>query len=370
MASALKEKIDRVLVDRVLSGVLRASNQDTRLRLKLAPLLTKKMQPLELKGRVALIAEEIAKLLSDCDRPLQVVAKAAEIKDLTGFEVWPLTHFIQVHGLDDLDESMRSLAKLTTRFTAEFALRTFLKEHPQSCVRVLKRWARSENLHLRRAASEGLRPFLPWAERVDWLIQRPEVGLDILRQLRFDPEIYVRRSVANHLNDLSKIRPELVLGSLAEWDRQCPEKERKNFRRLKSHALRTLLKQGHQRALREIGISGGADQVELADFKFERSRICLGDDLVFQFLVRSRSRKTVTARLDYIMGFRGNGDSLREKVFRLRTIELGPKTQVLVSARFKVRRITTRNYHSGRQTVSIQVNGVRLLTNQAWFLRL
>jgi 3-methyladenine DNA glycosylase AlkC len=172
---------------------------------------------LELKPRVRLIARELKKTLpSDYRKALKVLMKITREQKLTGFELWPATEFIQAHGLDDIDESLEALYELTQKFTAEFGIRPFINTHGDVIYKKLAKWKSDPSEHVRRWLSEGTRPRLPWGEKLQAAVRDPESGLRILEHLKFDASLYVRKSVGNHLNDIAKDHPELVVETLKQ----------------------------------------------------------------------------------------------------------------------------------------------------------
>ncbi len=159
-----------------------------------------------------------------------------------------LCDFVARQGLEDPDFSLEALRDLTPYGSAEFAVRPFLVRDLTGTVRTLTRWAEDENEHVRRLASEGSRPRLPWGLRLAALVQDPEPTGPILDRLQDDPSLYVRKSVANHLNDIAKDHPDRVIARVSAWDRDRP-----GTAWIVRHALRTLVKRGDARALKSVG---------------------------------------------------------------------------------------------------------------------
>jgi 3-methyladenine DNA glycosylase AlkC len=222
---------------------------------ELAPAL----DPLELKSRVQLVRDHLRRLLpQDYLAALAILLKSTEARRLTGFALWPYTDFIQTYGLEHPRESLEALAHITELFTAEFAVRPFLAINTEMTLAYLKKCALSGNVHLRRWASEGSRPRLPWGERLDIFIKEPRRTLEILDLLKNDDELYVRKSVANHLNDISKDHPQLVVKILKRWNKDASAEHAAPIRWITRRALRTLIKNGDVAALEAIGVSSQA----------------------------------------------------------------------------------------------------------------
>ena len=161
----------------------------------------------------------------------------------------PFVFFVADHGLECFETSMRAQYELTKRFTAEFSIRAFIERYPNETLKRLAEWAHDPNMHVRRLVSEGTRPRLPWASRLRGFQEDPSPVLELLEVLKDDPEEYVRRSVANNLNDISKDHPELVVEVTRRWWLDASE----DRRRLVRHALRTLVKAGNTEALAVLG---------------------------------------------------------------------------------------------------------------------
>jgi 3-methyladenine DNA glycosylase AlkC len=362
--NAFKHWIGDVLLGRLAGEIDRAKpGLDTRRLTALTPQLA----PLELKDRVRLVRDTLREILPPrYPQALTILLKVARQPALKGFDLWPITEFVQAYGLGDFDRSLQALHQLTQRFTAEFALRPFLRQHHARTFAVLERWARDTNHHVRRAASEGSRPRLPWGERVPALIEDPRPGLAVLEILRFDPELYVRKSVANHLNDISKDHPAVVVATLRRWQREAGAPQRAHVQWTVRHALRGLIKQGHPGALRMIGASHRAD-VAVRDFTLTRKRLRVGDTLHFTLAVESTSTSPQRVVVDYILHFVNASGSHGVKVFKLKTFELPGKGRVELSKSHSLKPITTRTYYPGEHRLQIQVNGT-VKHDVSWFV--
>ncbi|MCO4772951.1 MAG: DNA alkylation repair protein [Deltaproteobacteria bacterium] len=332
--------------------------------------ITPTLTDLEMKARVDLIAralrdaiplpypEAIAALVSVLGPPGAIAGKDAWGPDdpsgegLTGFAVWPVTHFVSLFGRDHHADSMAALESLTRRFTAEFALRPFLEAEPERTLAVLRTWATSPDQHLRRAASESTRPRLPWGIRLRGFVADPTPVLALIEPLRTDPEEYVRRSVANNLNDIGKDHPQ-VLVEVAErwWAEGHPA-----TRRLVKHALRSLVKAGHPGALGVLGFSVPA-RVQLAGLQVAHPRLVLGETQVVTGRLQSQSPGDQRLVVDYRLHLVGAKGRPRTKVFKgtLATLSAG----AVLDLRFAlpIRKITTRRYYSGLHAVEVLVCG-------------
>lgn len=331
--------------------------------------LASRLETLEMKPRVRLLRDELrARLPAEYRQALTTLLKAVEKSDLRGFDLWPLTELIQADGLEHPRESLEALRELTKRFTAEFAVRPFLIQHQKLTLSYLKSCVRDPDVHVRRWVSEGSRPRLPWGERLRGFVENPRPGLALIEPLRFDPELYVRKSVANHLNDIAKDHPALVVKTLERWRREARGEECARIAWIIPRALRTLIKDGNVGALKLIGAPQGA-KVRVRGFALERTKVRFGEALEFECAVTSASPRTQKLVIDYVLHFRKANGTLVPKVFKLKTVELGRGETVRVVKRHAVKPITTRAYHAGTQRLSIQING-RVVATTPWTLRM
>ncbi|MEY3896015.1 MAG: hypothetical protein RLZZ214_1535 [Verrucomicrobiota bacterium] len=318
------------------------------------------LEPLELKQRMHLIADRVeAGLPADPPELLAILtgALAADENDthgLRGFLVWPLTEIVARRGLGHLPESMAALAVMTNRFTGEFAIRPFLREHPELTLKQLHAWCDHPDEHVRRLVSEGSRPLLPWGGNLPELLESPHPTLALLEKLHRDPSDYVRLSVSNHLNDFSKHHPELVVATLTRWQKANPNDPR--LAKLARHACRTLLKSGHSGAL-ELHGYGSAKALELEIFELGKSSVTLGGHLEYRLVVRNASRRPLRVMFDYAILHRKANGTLSPKVFKGRIRELAAGEQWEITGRHPVKPITTRVYHAGMHGFEPRLNG-------------
>ena len=131
--------------------------------------------------------------------------------------VMPLGKYVELYGLEDLDTSLNTIEEITKRNTGEYAVRPFVRRYPGKTMSRIKIWATSDNFHLRRLASEGLRPKLPWSTKLDVFNENPEPVFEILELLKEDEIMFVKKSVGNHLTDWLKVNQEAVLPLIKKW---------------------------------------------------------------------------------------------------------------------------------------------------------
>jgi 3-methyladenine DNA glycosylase AlkC len=319
---------------------------------------------LELKQRVQLIADQLhAVLPADLTTRnailAQFLAPTPENKldgtpgkeGLQGWAIYPVTMVIGQHGVANFDESMQLLKEMTKRFTAEFDVRYFLIADQPRALQIMNEWAENADKHVRRLASEGSRPRLPWGAQLSQLVADPTPTLHLLKILRDDSEEYVRRSVANHLNDISKDHPDLIAHLAQEWMQGAD----KNRERLLRHACRSLIKQGHAVALAAFGIH--PPKVNLNDLTIKTATVKFGTAVIFTAKITSSDTQKQAIIVDYLVHFlKANGQKVG-KVFKWKKISLLAGETLVLSKSHPIRAITTRKYYPGQQAISLRING-------------
>lgn len=259
--------------------------------------------------------------------------------------------YVGQHGLADFEVSMDALHYFTQFGSAEFAIRHFLKSDFKKTLSVMKKWAGDENEHVRRLASEGSRPRLPWSFQLPTIIEKPGHTLTLLQDLVFDDSPYVCKSVANHLNDFSKDHPELVI----QFVKRNFGKKTATDKLLK-HACRTLLKSGHSEVLAIFGTASSQD-LKLSHFDVHTPTVAMGADLIFSFTVHNTGKNSLDVRLEFALYFLLLNGSHYRKVFKISERKLAPVTDMVIQKSFSFRPITTRQYRPGLHRVGIIVNG-------------
>jgi 3-methyladenine DNA glycosylase AlkC len=327
---------------------------------KFAKGLESALEPLELKQRMQLIADRVeAGLPAHPPELFSILVQtlAANEHDklgLRGFLVWPLTEIVARRGLGHFKEAMMALRDMTRVFTGEFAIRPFLKAHPEKTLKQLHAWCGDPCEHVRRLVSEGSRPLLPWGGNLPELLEPPHPTLRLLEKLHRDPSDYVRLSVSNHLNDFSKHHPELVIETLTRWQKANPDDPR--LAKLARHACRTLLKAGHPGALALHGY-GSAKSIVLEASDLTKSSVKLGGSLEYRLIIRNDSRRALKVMFDYAIHHRKANGTLSPKVFKGRVRELAPGERWEIEGRHPLKPVTTRVYHSGEHAFEPRLNG-------------
>ena len=269
---------------------------------------------------------------------------------IRGWAVMPMAEVVARRGAPDLDRSMATLAEMTKRFSAEFAVRPFLAAEPARAMACMHRFAQDPNAHVRRLASEGSRPRLPWGMRLTAFVADPAPLIPLLERLRDDPSDYVRRSVANSLNDIAKDHPELVARLAADWLTDAPPERAQLIR----HACRSLVKAGHPATLAALGFVPAQVETEVA---ITAQLVHYGGALHFAVTLRSGASAPQKLVVDYAIHFRKANGGTAPKVFKLRTLTLPPADTVRLARQHAIRPITTRRYYDGAHRLEILVNG-------------
>jgi 3-methyladenine DNA glycosylase AlkC len=264
----------------------------------------------------------------------------------------PHVLFVAERGLDHFDLSMRAQVELTKRFSAESSIRPYIAADPERAFTFLRRWAADPNAHVRRLVSEGTRLRLPWASRVPWLDANPERVLELLDRLKDDPTTLVRRSVANNLNDLGKLHPELLTRTCAAWlAGATPER-----RALVEHALRSAIKRGDPAALALLGY-GRKPSVTVEDVRFAPRRVPIGERVTMSFALRSKSKEPQDLLVDLAVHFVKASGRAAPKVFKLKRVALPPRGVIELQTRISLAVHTTRKPRPGIHAAFVLVNG-------------
>ncbi len=280
---------------------------------------------------------------------LQKLAPRIEHEFVTIF----LCDFVATFGLEEFDFSMEALRFFTVFGTAEFAVRPFIVADQKRALMKMHEWTADPDEKVRRLASEGCRPRLPWGMRLHTLVRDPKPTAVILETLKDDESLFVRRSVANHLNDITKDHHDYVLQRLEAWDL-----EREHLRWIAKHACRTLIKRGHPRALKLFGFGKKAEVT--AKLTAAPAMLKLGQRLTLTAKVTSTSSRAQRLAIDYVVHYVKAGGGTAEKVFKWTETDLPAHAEIELGKSQVVRDFTTRKHYSGRHRVELQINGQRV----------
>jgi 3-methyladenine DNA glycosylase AlkC/predicted GIY-YIG superfamily endonuclease len=362
MVEPLKNLYGPEFIERLATYLKKASSSFKKASF-IKIVLDEEWEDRELKQRMRHLSKSMGKFLSsDYSKALEIILDVAPFyDDFTGL-IFP--DFVEVFGQNDWKKSIKALEELTQYSSSELAIRPFLISDQERGMKQMLKWSKHKNYHIRRLASEGCRPRLPWAMALPKLKEDPCSILPILENLKHDESEYVRRSVANNLNDISKDHPRLVLKLAKKWQQPKTEK-------LIKHGLRTLLKKGDQKALALFGLSGCKD-VSIKKMSIPQKFVSIEGEV--EFIADYHVKKKSLLRFEYAMYFlRKNGEYSR-KVFKIseKEVESG-KFQLIRKHSF--RKISTRVYYPGLHKIELIINGkvytqseFQLQEKQDWFV--
>ncbi len=267
---------------------------------------------------------------------------------VNGFEGMILPDYVEVYGLDDWETSLQALGYFTKYASSEFAIRPFLDKDPEIGMKYVLRLADDENENVRRFASEGCRPRLPWAMALPKFKTDPSLIIPILEKLKDDDSEFVRKSVANNLNDISKDNPDIVLAFSERWYGKSLKTDW-----IIKHALRTLLKTGNKRAMNLFGYKK-ENGAAIKNFKLKNKTIKIGGYLEYSFIlvVKKESKIRLEYGLDYL---KANGKHSR-KIFQIAEKKFKPGYQRFVRKQH-FKELTTRKHYSGGHIITLILNG-------------
>jgi 3-methyladenine DNA glycosylase AlkC len=321
---------------------------------------TKNLSKLEMKQRVDQIAYALSKSL--VNHPHQTLIKIlapykyhqnqkwqAETPGIYGFMVWPLTRYIELYERDNLKKSMKALYEMTKRFSSEFAIRSFIQQYDQEAYHYLEEWVNDKNYHVRRLVSEGTRPRLPWGKKVENINKNLERNILLLDQLVQDETLYVRKSVANHMNDISYFNQDLFFKTLKRWKKH----KSKEVDWIIRHASRSLLKRGDPMALK---LHGYKTHFKLkTKLNLSKKVIAEGDRFELTLKIKNQSKVSLKALIEYVIDYPKKNGQYSSKVFRLKDTIIKNHLEMTKSIHFK--KVTTRTHYPGLHKVRIQING-------------
>lgn len=314
----------------------------------------------ELKQRIRHIAIGLESCLEGNykDKIKLIIALAAMlIKDKKyqyGLGYMVLPDFVEVFGRDDYNTSIKAIENITQLTSCEFAIRPFIIDSPDKVMKQMLKWSKHKNLNVRRLSSEGCRPRLPWAMALPHLKKDPGPIFPILENLKDDPSDFVRKSVANNLNDISKDNPDLVIAIAIKW-----KGNNKNRDWIVKHACRTLLKQGNPIVMQLFGF-GSIEKIEVNGFQVLTPKVKIGEYLEFSFQLRNKAKKPNLIRLEYAMYYKKANGKLSKKVFSISEKSYAGNSITKIDRKQSFKLITTRKYYKGLHKVSLILNGNEL----------
>jgi len=329
---------------------------------------TQDLELLELKARTDRITDIMIKylpddfeksgkiMLSSLGLPLgnNISSGTVDSKGIAGWAITPLAHYVGLQGHDNFDFSMVLLKEMTKRASSEFGIRFFILKQPDKTLAVLKSWALDSDQHVRRLVSEGSRPRLPWAMSFSMFIEDPSPVIELLEVLKDDESEYVRRSVANNLNDIAKDHPDIVASIAEKWMVNANSERVKLVR----HACRTLIKKGHQKTLMVLGYK--PPSIHKSNIKILTPEVVLGKALEFTLSIDSVVNQEQPLMIDYIIHHQKANGKTSPKVFKWRIENLLKNKTLSFTKKHPIKKITTRKYYSGLHSLEVMVNGISM----------
>jgi len=310
------------------------------------------LDELELMQRVSHLTRTVASHLPNSyKKALSVLYDLSPILgDKLGYLF--MSEFVATYGLDEYELSINALRNFTHHSSSEFAIRVFLQQDFKRTIKHMTEWTEHESEHVRRLASEGSRPRLPWAQKLDQVINKPSLTWPILNRLKNDSSNYVQKSVANHLNDISKDNPDWMIKKVSAWSQKNT-----TTKWIIKHGCRTLIKKGHADSLHLLGYS--KPNIKISPLKLSAKIIRLGETLEVGFNIKNMDNKPQKLVVDYCIDFVKKDGSLRPKVFKLKTLSVKTNEQLAVNKKHAFKAMTTRKFYPGKHRLQIIINGER-----------
>lgn len=315
---------------------------------------------LELMSRGRKIAQALRQYLpDDYVRAAEILIASLDQRpqktlgqSMASFLFLPHVLFVAEYGLEHFEVSMRAQYVLTKLFTAEFSIRRYLERHQEATLARLKDWATDPSADVRRLVSEGTRPRLPWAPRLRAFQADPRPVLALLERLKDDPDLSVRRSVANNLNDIGKDHPALLVATAKQWMVEATEERRWIIR----HALRSAVKRAESGALDLLGFRHSA-HVAVQKVCITPSPVAIGSSVTLACELANRAARVQRLLVDLRVRYLKANGTHRPKVFKLKTVELAPREAVQFNKKLSLMQLTTRKHYPGTHHVDLMVNG-------------
>lgn len=304
---------------------------------------------LELKARCRKISMSLGMYLpEDYKEALSILEKS-----VTGFYfAFFFPDFVEVYGQDDInwDLSISALERNTEYWSSEFAVRAFIIKDEERMMAQMRKWSKHKSEHVRRLASEGCRPQLPWGQAISKFKKDPTPVLPILEQLKTDTSTYVQKSVANNLNDISKTHPDLVISIAKDW-----YGKNKSTNWILKHGCRTLLKKGNRDVLALFGYDD-TTSINIQDFTLETTSISIGENLTFSFKILAK--KATKTRLEYGIDYMKSNGKRNRKIFKISEVSLKENEKKSYMKKHSFADVSVRKHYPGIHSIAIIINGI------------
>ena len=356
---AFKDWFDKAAARDLAAQVARAMpsfDQDQFVRVA-----SRNLHVLEFAGRVQQFSQALAVTLpKSIPNALDVLTNSLpdplpDCESVTdGWLQWPVGQFIADYGVEHFDASMGAMVELTQRFSSEYAVRPFVDRYPQATFERLLSLTNDASPHVRRWCSEGVRPRLPWGKKLQDLVANPKPIWPILEALKDDDELYVRRSVANNLNDIAKDHADLVVQRCQAWSRGRNDRRDWTIK----HGLRSLVKDGNPGALSVIGFA--PPKKLTAELMIQPREIAVGGEIELSAQLETECNQAQELMIDYAVHYVRKGGKTSDKVFKWKTLQLAAGGNATLDKRHAMKTTTVRALYPGLHRVELQVNGARV----------
>lgn len=324
----------------------------------LKDVLNKDWEQMELKQRMKHIARVLQTLLhhnykKDIETLIAVIHSIQKsTQPNAGLEHMFFSEYVELFGLEEYDVSMKAIEEITQFISCEYTVRPFIIKYPAKTMAQMQKWSKHPHHYVRRLSSEGCRPRLPWSMALPVLKKDPALILPILERLKNDPSEFVRRSVANNLNDIAKDNPEIVVSLAVKWKGIGKETDW-----IIKHGCRTLLKKAHAGTLDIFGLVSAAD-CEVSNLKLTPMKIQIGETLNFSFRLTIRDKNPLKLRLEYGIYYMKSNGKWSRKLFKITENVYSNTTEYTFKRNLSFKNLTTRKHYSGKHKLAIVVNGV------------
>lgn len=328
---------------------------------------------LELSKRIYWISEKFREFLpDDYEEALKILLKSLPPhhddnlidSDFGNFMYAPYSNFVAKYGCNkkDLRLSLKSLREMTKRFSAEDAIRYFINAFPNETFEELLKWSKDTDYHVRRLTSEGTRPKLPWSRKIN---TAPEKAISLLDNLFLDKSRFVTRSVANHMNDISKIDTKLLFETLKKWQKSGKQKP-SEMEYIINQSLRTLIKKGDKDSIRFLNLSPDP-MVEISTFSLKENSFVIGKALEFELVIVAKKDEQLL--IDYVIYFQNKaGNGYNKKVFKIKKVSMKKNQKMIIKKIHPMKNISTRKLFPGNHKLEIQING-KTIAEKSFILR-
>jgi 3-methyladenine DNA glycosylase AlkC len=314
-----------------------------------------KWQELKLKERIRRISETLGRYLPEKYEDALAVLFSID-EECIGFPYLFFPDFVALYGreIEHWNLSMKAIERFTMRSSSEFAVRPFIISDPERMINQILKWSKSDNEHIRRLASEGCRPRLPWGEGIPVFKKDPKPVISILEQLREDPSVYVRKSVANNLNDISKDNPETIIEIIKKW------KGKNSYTDwILRHGARTLIRKANPEAMKLFGYGDvkGNSIVTSANLSVNLKTVKIGENSTLTYEVYVRNGEHVHIRIEYGIDFVKVRGNVSRKLFLLSDKTVLGGEHIDGARTHSWKNLTTRHHYEGEHKIVLLVNG-------------